>query len=150
MSECFESRINWFYFLVPVLLIMVGCGDATTESVSSTTSDQTKVTPVADTVAPKAKPALPALPTKPPSNEFEPAVMVTADGKGIKVEEPGYACPALFDMDKDGVEDLIVGQFNGGKMKWYRNLSSPSETPKYAKGEWIKTGDAPAEVPGVS
>lgn len=75
--------------------------------------------------------------------------MLHADGNPIAVEAPGYACPTLFDFDSDGVDDLIVGQFNGGKMTWYRNVAGANATPEYATGEWVHCGDEPAEVPGV-
>ena len=76
--------------------------------------------------------------------------MLMAAGEKISVEAPGYACPTFFDFDGDGAEDLIVGQFNGGKMKWYRNTAAADETPEFAAGEWVSCGDEPAEVPGVS
>ena len=138
MSDRFAMRLKWFCFVFPALLLLIGCNESSTESYSRTPSEVSEVAPV---TAPAAKPS---------SYEFEPPVTLTADGETIKVEEPGYACPTLFDIDKDGSQDLIVGQFKGGKMKWYRNLSGPSETPEYAEGEWIKSGDEPAEVPGVS
>ena len=81
--------------------------------------------------------------------QFEPPMMLKADGTPIAVESPGYACPTIADVDGDGVDDLVVGQFNGGKMHFYRNLSAADELPKYASQQWINTGSTPAEVPGV-
>jgi hypothetical protein len=120
-------------------LLLLGCSDVKMES------SRDGASPADSDLAKRLVPK-----TQPSSFEFEPAMLVMAAGEKIDVEEPGYACPTLFDFDKDGSEDLIVGQFNEGKMKWYRNLSSPGETPKYAAGEWINSGDDPAEVPGVS
>ncbi len=140
MAACFLRRIKWCCFVFPaLLLLLVGCDDVTVES----NRDRTFGDDAEIALRPFRKP-------KDSSFEFEPAMLVMAAGEKIDVEEPGYACPTLFDFDKDGSEDLIVGQFNEGKMKWYRNLSSPGETPKYAAGEWINSGDDPAEVPGVS
>ena len=141
MSNRYVRRLKCLCFVFAVLMLSVGCDKSSIVSDSSTSSDLSEVIATADPVLPKLRPA---------SNEFEPAMLITVAGERIKVEEPGYACPTLFDIDKDGAEDLIVGQFNSGKMKWYRNLSSPGETPEYAGGEWINTGDDPAEVPGVS
>ena len=91
------------------------------------------------------------LPDVPDSHyRFDPAVMLQAGGEPIAVESPGYACPTIADVDGDGVNDLVVGQFNSGKMHFYRNLSDPDETPEYASRQWINTGSEPAEVPGVS
>ncbi len=77
--------------------------------------------------------------------EFEAPVRLKAGGTAIRVESPGYAAPCWFDVDGDGKKDLVVGQFNKGKMKWYRNLGNG----KFAEGQWLKAGGAIAEVPGV-
>jgi hypothetical protein len=86
-----------------------------------------------------------------PANDFEDAVYRThtvrlkADGVPVHVEEPGWACPCWADMDGDGKKDLLVGQFNGGKIRVYRNLGDG----KLAAGDWLKADGAVAEIPGV-
>ena len=80
---------------------------------------------------------------------FESCLRLTAGGTPITVESPGYACPTVADVDGDGVDDLVVGQFAGGKMKWYRNTANETKAPEYAVGKWIQCDDEPAEVPGV-
>jgi hypothetical protein len=77
--------------------------------------------------------------------DFEPPVMLTAGGSPIKVESPGYACPCWADVDGDGKMDLVVGQFNQGKMQVFKGLGGA----KFAKGTWLQAGGAVAEVPGV-
>ncbi len=79
---------------------------------------------------------------------LEKPVLVQADGEPIKVQSPGYACPVLADWDGDGKPDLLVGQFNGGKVKFFKNLGGEG-LPKYAKAEFVKTDGKPLEVPGV-
>jgi len=76
---------------------------------------------------------------------FAVPVRLEAAGKLIQVEAPGYAAPCWADIDEDGKKDLIVGQFNGGKMMVYRNLGNG----ELAKGEWLMAGGKAAEVPGV-
>lgn len=77
--------------------------------------------------------------------EFEkPVRMVAADGP-VRVESPGYAAPCWSDIDGDGRKDLLVGQFNQGKIRVFRNLGGG----KLAAGEWLKVGGRDAEVPGV-
>ena len=47
---------------------------------------------------------------------FHPPVRLKAGGVPIHVEAPGYAAPCLADLDGKGKMDLLVGQFNGGKI----------------------------------
>lgn len=77
--------------------------------------------------------------------EFEKPVRLEGGGEVIKVERPGYAAPCLADIDGDGKKDLLVGQFNKGKIRVFRG----EDGGKFGKGEWLKTGDKIAEVPGV-
>ena len=73
-----------------------------------------------------------------------PARMLAAYGP-VRVEAPGWAAPCWHDVDRDGRKDLVVGQFRGGKMRFYRNLREG----KLAEGRWLEAGGKVAEVPGV-
>jgi hypothetical protein len=81
----------------------------------------------------------------PQQPKFEPPVRMRAGDSFVKVEAPGYACPSWHDVDKDGKKDLVVGQFNKGKMRLYKNLGDG----KLAEGRWLEAGGKTAEVPGV-
>ena len=79
------------------------------------------------------------------ATEFEPPVRLKAGGVPIRVESPGYAAPCWVDLDRDGKKDLVVGQFNKGKIKVYKNLGKG----KFAAGVWLQAGGKVAEVLGV-
>ncbi|MFN0058071.1 MAG: hypothetical protein ACKVX7_06405 [Planctomycetota bacterium] len=66
---------------------------------------------------------------------FEPPVRLTAEDKAIDVEI-GHAAPYLYDFDRDGKRDLLVGQFKEGKLRIYRNLGTNAQ-PKYGAVEWF-------------
>jgi FG-GAP-like repeat len=77
--------------------------------------------------------------------DFAPPVRLKAGGAPIRVEAPGYAAPCLADVDGDGKLDLLVGQFNQGKIQLFKGLGGG----RFAKGAWLKAEGKPAEVPGV-
>ncbi len=77
--------------------------------------------------------------------EFEMPKRLDAGGVAVRVESPGYAAPCWADLDGDGKKDLLVGQFNKGKIRVYKNLGDG----KLAAGEWLKAEGDVAEVPGV-
>jgi hypothetical protein len=52
--------------------------------------------------------------------------LVLADGKPVQVGR-GHADPVLYDWDGDGVRDLVVGQFEEGRIWVYRNTGSEKD-----------------------
>ena len=77
--------------------------------------------------------------------DFGPPVRLKAGGVAVRVESPGYAAPCWADLDGKGKPDLLVGQFNQGKIRVFKNLGEG----KFAAGAWLKAGGKVAEVPGV-
>ncbi|MFN0138038.1 MAG: hypothetical protein ACKVS9_18195 [Phycisphaerae bacterium] len=77
--------------------------------------------------------------------EFHDPVRVKAGDEVIRVEQPGFAFPALADIDRDGKLDLLVGQFKQGKIRVCKGLGDM----KFAAGDWLQAGGSVAEVPGV-
>ena len=98
------------------------------------------VTAAASGAAEDAQPVATA--TKP---TFAAPVRLKADGEWIAVEAPGYAAPALHDLNDDGRKDLVVGQFNDGKMMAYPR----NEDGSFGAGSWIQAEGETAKVPGV-
>ena len=77
--------------------------------------------------------------------EFEDPVMLKAGDDPVRVESPGYAAPCWADVDQDGVKDLLVGQFNNGKIHVFKNLGNGT----LAAGTWLQAEGQVATVPGV-
>ena len=59
-----------------------------------------------------------------------------------------FSVPTVADIDSDGKNDLLVGQFmniqtpdgsTAGSVKWYRNVSKENELPSYASGVDLKS-----------
>ena len=77
--------------------------------------------------------------------DFADPVRLEGNGKPVRVESPGYACPCWADIDGDGKKDLLVGQFAGGKIHVFKNLGDN----KLAAGDFLQADGKMAEVPGV-
>ncbi len=70
---------------------------------------------------------------------------MTAAGEPIAIEAPGFAAPAWYDVNGDGRSDLVVGQFNDGKMTVYHQ----GKDGELGKGSWLQAEGEIAQVPGV-
>lgn len=79
------------------------------------------------------------------ASQFTAPVRLKAGDEPVRVESPGWAAPCWHDFDRDGVKDLIVGQFAGGKMRVFKNVGDG----KLAAGTWLEAGGEVAKVPGV-
>lgn len=79
------------------------------------------------------------------AQEFEPPIRLKAGDAAIRVESPGYAAPCWADIAGTGQKQLLVGQFNQGKIQVFKHLGDQ----KFAPGSWLKAEGKVAEVPGV-
>ncbi|MGO9471409.1 MAG: FG-GAP-like repeat-containing protein [Isosphaeraceae bacterium] len=79
------------------------------------------------------------------SSQFQPPTRLTAGGVPVRVDSPGYAAPCWADVDGDGKKDLLVGQYDGGMIRVYKNLGEGN----LATEQWLMADGAPAEVPGI-
>ena len=77
--------------------------------------------------------------------DFDKPVRLKGGDEFVRVEGPGWAAPCIADIDRDGKPDLLVGQFNKGKIRVYKGLGDM----KFAPGEWLQAEGKVAEVPGV-
>ncbi len=55
--------------------------------------------------------------------EFGPWQYVEANGTPIELSI-GHANPCMVDWDGDMLKDLLVGQYSGGKIRFYKNSGS--------------------------
>lgn len=79
------------------------------------------------------------------AQDFEKPVRLEAGGKPIDTDI-GHAAPYVYDFDRDGKRDLLVGQFGEGKLRIYRNVGT-NAAPRFADVEWFRAGGEIATTP---
>jgi hypothetical protein len=85
------------------------------------------------------------LATPAPQHDLSAPFPVEAQGQVIDVDG-GHAAPFLDDLDADGLTDLLVGQFSGGRLRVYRNVGEKT-SPRFEGFRILRAGDADASVP---
>ena len=77
--------------------------------------------------------------------ELAAPVKIQAGGQPINVDI-GHAAPFYGDIDGDGSKHLLVGQFQGGKLRIYRNTGTSAQ-PKFEKFTWFLDGKEGGTIP---
>lgn len=77
--------------------------------------------------------------------EFAEPVALKVDGQVFGVASPGFAAPAVADLDGDGVDELLVGEFSGGRI----HLFSKTAEGEFGSPSYLQAEGAEAQVPGV-
>lgn len=80
-----------------------------------------------------------------PSSRLEPPFRVLSGDRPIDVEI-GHAAPCFADFDRDGLPDLLVGQFGDGKLRVYRNTGKAGE-PRFDGFALFEAGGSTGKVP---
>ena len=73
-------------------------------------------------------------------------IPVKADGEIIDIGGFGHAAPFYADMDGDNVPDLLVGEFEGGELRIYRNHGTATN-PVFKDFEYLKVDGDVAVIP---
>ena len=68
------------------------------------------------------------------------------DARGFIDVGTGHAAPLVTDFDGDGVPDLLVGQFEEGKLRIYKNTGT-AKAPKLESFTWFRTGEEEGKIP---
>jgi hypothetical protein len=58
---------------------------------------------------------------------FDEPVTIDAGGVPINVGPGGNASPFVVDWDRDGMQDLLLGQYYGGRVRFYQNVGTNFE-----------------------
>lgn len=78
-------------------------------------------------------------------SELEQPFRALASGEPIDVDT-GHSAPYFADFDGDGLKDLLVGQFGGGRLRIYLNKGKPGE-PRFGDFFYFQAAGADGTVP---
>jgi hypothetical protein len=73
-------------------------------------------------------------------------VQIQAGGLPLDVQREGHSAPFAGDIDGDGIRDLLVGQYEQGRLRIYRNLGTNAE-PRFDAHTWLTAGGQTGRVP---
>jgi hypothetical protein len=80
------------------------------------------------------------------SSDLLPPVQVQAGGQALDIQREGHAAPFVGDFYEDGGLCLLVGQFNDGRLRIYRNTGTRAK-PRFDSYTWFEAGGKIASVP---
>jgi hypothetical protein len=79
-------------------------------------------------------------------DELLPPAQIQADGKALDIQREGHAAPFIGDFYEDGGLCLLVGQFDNGRLRIYRNTGTRAK-PRFDSYTWFEAGGKIASVP---
>lgn len=75
---------------------------------------------------------------------FEEPVYIYAGGNVIDVGS--YGSPFTYDWDGDGAKDLIMGQFDSGKIRFFKNIGT-QYNPVFDNGVFLQADGVDITLP---
>lgn len=78
------------------------------------------------------------------AGSFSAAGVLYCNGSRINIGS--YAAPLAVDWDGDGNKDLICGQFDGGRIRYYPNTGT-NESPVFENYFYLLDGANPISLP---
>ena len=76
---------------------------------------------------------------------FDAPVAIEANGVPINVGTGGNASPFMVDWNGDGNQDLLLGQFLSGKVRFYANIGT-NFAPEFGDFEYLRADDSDISV----
>jgi hypothetical protein len=76
--------------------------------------------------------------------EFESAGTISCDG--VRIDVGSYSAPLAADWNGDGLKDLICGQFDYGRIRFYPNVGT-STAPIFEQYFYLMDGVTYLSVP---
>src|SRR5262249_13397281 len=89
-------------------------------------------------------PAAPVLAGEP--DKLLPPQQIQAGGQALDVQRQGHAAPFVGDFFEDGTLCLLVGQYDGGRLRIYRTAGTRAG-PRFESYTWFEAGGKIASVP---
>jgi hypothetical protein len=80
------------------------------------------------------------------SNDLLPPAQVQAGEQPLDIQREGHAAPFIGDFYEDGGLCLLVGQYNDGRLRIYRNTGTRAK-PRFDAYTWFEAGGKIASVP---
>lgn len=65
---------------------------------------------------------------------------------GVPIDVGYYGSPAMYDWNLDGAKDLVLGQFDQGKIRLYLN-TGPDSAPEFNGYTFFKAGGTDITLP---
>ena len=81
----------------------------------------------------------------PAQAQFHEGIKLEANGDIIDIKI-GHLVPCVTDWNSDGSKDLIIGQFEAGKIRLYLNQGSDS-APTFNDSEFLHAGGVEISLP---